>query len=324
MELQGIKMNNVDIINQSNEYAIEVFDLTKIYKMKRKKEFIPALKNINLKIKKGEIFGLLGPNGAGKTTMVSILTTLIQPTSGYATILGHNILKEAWFVKENIGLMLGGEMVYTRLTGYRNLKFFCKLYGIKDYKTKINYLTEILNLKDWMNQYVSAYSKGMVLKLALARVLLIEPKILFLDEPMLGLDPISVKKVISILKNLNITIFLTSHQMDIVSRLCDKIAFLKEGKIIKIDTQDNFKKMITGKVKIQVEVLKKKENLISCLNRLDFISNINEDMNKIDFLLNDENNFPELLDSLKDYPVIHFNEIKPTLEDAFIKLTNQN
>ena len=322
MELRGIKMNNGKGKKQSNEYAIEVFNLSKIYKTKGKTNFITALKNINLKVKEGEIFGLLGPNGAGKTTLVSILTTLLQPTSGYATIFGHNILNESWFVKENAGLMLGGDMIYRRLTGYKNLRFFCKLYGIKDFKTKIYELAEILDLKEWMNQYVSLYSKGMSLKLALARVLLIEPKILFLDEPMLGLDPNSVKKVISILKNLNITIFLTSHQMDIVSRLCDRLAFLKEGKIIKIDTQDNFEKMITEKVKIQVEVLKKKEDLINCLNKLDFINRINDEMNKIDFLIEDESYLPELFDSLKDYPIIHFNEIKPTLDDVFIKLTH--
>ncbi|MFW9895924.1 MAG: ABC transporter ATP-binding protein [Candidatus Thorarchaeota archaeon] len=220
-----------------NGYDIEIFNLSKDYKLKGKGNKIQALNNINLKIKKGEIFGLLGPNGAGKTTMVSILVTLLQPTSGYAMILGHNLLKEPWYVRENVGVMFGSEMIYHRLTGYKNLKFFCKLYGINNYREKINELTELFNIKNWLKEYVGNYSKGMKLKLALTRVLLIDPKILFLDEPMLGLDPKSVKDVIEILKSLNKTILLTSHQMDIVQRICDKIAFLKQGTIVKVDTK---------------------------------------------------------------------------------------
>lgn len=252
--------------------------------------------------------------------MVSILTTLLQPTSGYATLFGHNISKEAWFVKENVGLMLGGEMIYLRLTGYRNLKFFCKLYGIKNYKEKIKELMELFNLSNWLNQYASNYSQGMKLKLALARVLLLEPKILFLDEPMLGLDPNSVKDVIQILKNLNITIFLTSHQMNIVSKLCDRIAFLKEGKILMVDTQENFKKIISEKIKFQIEVSTKRHELINNLNKLDFVSRINDNDDNIIFSINNDNDLPKLLGILKDYPIIHFNELRPTLEDVFIKL----
>ena len=306
----------------SNKYDIEVFNLTKIYQIKGKSNFITALNKVNLKVKRGEILGLLGPNGAGKTTIVSILTTLIQPTSGYANILGNNILKQPWIVKENVGLMFGSEMIYHRLTGYRNLKFFCKLYGIKNYKAKINDLADKLNLSKWINQYVEYYSKGMKLKLALARVLLIEPKILFLDEPMLGLDPKSIKDVINILKNLQITIFLTSHQMDVVQKLCDRIAFLKEGKILKVDTHENFKKMIYDKILIQLEVSKDKNLLIDSLNRLDFIEDINQKKNKINFFINNERNYPKLLNFLKDFPIIHINEIKPSLDDVFIKLAS--
>lgn len=322
MESQGIKMIKREIGDQSDEYAIEIFNLTKIYEMKGKQKSITALNNINLKIKDGEILGLLGPNGAGKTTLVSILATLLQPTSGYATIFGRDILIESWYVRENIGLMFGSEMLYSNLTGYKNLKFFCKLYGIKDFKAKIDDLAEIFNLKDWLNQYVAYYSKGMTLKLALVRVLLLDPKILFLDEPMLGLDPNFVKKVIDILKNLNKTILLTSHQMDVVSKLCDRIAFIKEGEIIKVDTQDNFKKIMTDKIKFEVEVLKKKEDLINNLAKLEYVSNINDNRNMINFYIDHEKYLPDLLNFLKDYPIIHLNEEKPTLEEVFIKLTH--
>ena len=180
---------------------------------------------------------------------------------------------------------------------------------------------QLFDLTKWLYQYVSNYSAGMRLKLALIRVLLLEPKILFLDEPMLGLDPKSVKDVIQILKNLKRTIFLTSHQMNIVSRLCDRIAFLKQGKILKIDTQDNFKKLITEKLKIEVKVAKNTNQLIQSLKSLDFVSEITDINKKVNFFINNETNFPELFNFLKDYPVIHFNEIKPTLDDVFIKLS---
>lgn len=306
----------------SPDYAIELFNLTKKYKLKGRKNFITALNNINLRVKPGEIFGLLGPNGAGKTTMVSILTTLIQPTLGYATIFGHNILTEAWYVRENVGLMLGDDMVYNRLTGYMNLKYFCKLYGIQDYKNKINRLAEMLNLSDWINQYVSNYSKGMKMKLALARVLIIEPKVLFLDEPTLGLDPKSVVEIISFLKRLNITIFFTSHQMDVVSKLCDSIAFLKKGNIIKIDSKENFKKIFTDKVKIQLSLLNKNEQFIKEMNNLNFVDDISQSENFITFYIRNNSFFPKLFEFLKEYPIISMNEIQPSLEDVFIKLAD--
>lgn len=308
--------------NDSN-FVIEMFNLTKKYKIRGSNKDIIALNNVNLKIKEGEIFGLLGPNGAGKTTMVSILTTLIQPTAGYATILGRNILKQPKFVKENVGLMLGGDMIYYRLSGYRNLKFFCKIYNIRDYKERIKNVAERLGLQDWLNQYVENYSTGMKVKLALARVLIIDPKILFLDEPMLGLDPKSVRSIIKILLDFKKTIFLTSHQMNVVQSICDRIAFLKQGSIIKVDTQENFKKVVTDKIKIQVQVEKAKViPLIDALSILNFVGNIEKTNNTINFNLNKKESYPDLFEILKNYPISKFKEIESSLEDVFIKLSS--
>jgi len=304
----------------SPQYDIEIFNITKKKQLRKKKKNILALNNINLKIKKGEIFGLLGPNGAGKTTLASILTTLIQPTSGYATISGHNILTESWFVKENVGLMLGGEMLYYRLTGYKNLKFYCKLYSINDYRTKIKEIAEKFNLLKWLNEYVSNYSKGMKLKLALARILLINPKILFLDEPMLGLDPKSVIEVIDILKNLNKTIFLTSHQMSVVEKLCDRIAFLNKGEILRVDTKENFKETIRKGVEIQVMIKNKKNQLIEQLRPLNYINSIHDENDWIFINLINESSLSEIFGILKDYTILKFKKIEPDLGQLFIKL----
>ena len=269
--------SNIPKENESmdEKYVVETFNLTKRYKMRGKAEKITALNSINLKVKEGEIFGLLGPNGAGKTTLVSILTALIQPSEGYAKVLGRNVLKEQYFIKKNVGLMLGSDMIYYRLTGYRNLKFFCKIYNISDYEKKIKDIVEIMGLTSKLNQLVETYSSGMKVKLALARILLIDPKILFLDEPMLGLDPIIVKEIMNLLKNLKKTIFITSHQMNVVESMCSKIAFLKQGNIIKIDTKENFKNFIKGDTKIQVSVSDiRKNDLVKTLSNLEFVDNL--------------------------------------------------
>ncbi|MFX0071781.1 MAG: ABC transporter ATP-binding protein, partial [Candidatus Hermodarchaeota archaeon] len=306
-------------IDENN--VIETFDLTKRYKIRGKTKEITALNRINLKVKEGEIFGLLGPNGAGKTTLVSILTALIQPSEGYAKILGRNVLKERYFIKKNVGLMLGSEMIYYRLTGYRNLKFFSKIYNISGYEKKIKDITEMLGLTSKLNQLVETYSSGMKVKLALARVLLINPKILFLDEPMLGLDPIIVQEIINILKNLKKTIFITSHQMNIVESLCSKIAFLNQGNIIKTDTKENFSKFLQKEIRIQIKIdLNRVIELIDELNNLNYISDIEKDNDLIFFNIQDRNCYLKIFGILQKYPITQIKELETRLEDIFIKL----
>jgi len=319
MVLRVIKMGIKE--NLKTEYDIEISNLSKIYKLKNRKKEIRALDNINLNVKRGEILGLLGPNGAGKTTMVSILTTLVQPTSGTAKILGHDILKNKRFVKENVGLMLGGEMIYYRLTGYRNLRFFSKIYNIKDYEEKIYQISDKLNLTEWLHQYVENYSAGMKVKLALARVLLINPKILFLDEPMAGLDPKTARNIIDLILQFNKTIFLTSHQMNIIESLCDRIAFLREGKIIKVDSKENFKNLIKGDIKIQINIPDNRKNdLTNTLSNLEFVNNLTIENENICFHMN-KNNYSNIFEAISKFPITKFKEIETDLEDVFIKLS---
>lgn len=307
--------------SMDENYVIETFNLTKRYKMRGKAEKLTALNNINLKVKEGEIFGLLGPNGAGKTTLVSILTALLQPSEGYAKILGRNVLKERYFIKKNIGLMLGNEMIYYRLTGYRNLKFFSKIYNISDYDKKIKDIVGILGLTSKVNQLVETYSSGMKVKLALARILLIDPKILFLDEPMLGLDPIIVQEIMNLLKNLNKTIFITSHQMNVVESICSKIAFLKQGNIIKIDKKENFVKFLQKEIKIQIKIgIDKITELTDKLSTLNYISDIERKEDIVCFNIQDRDCYPKLFGILQKYPIIQIKELQTNLEDIFIKL----
>lgn len=307
-----------------NGKVIETFDLTKAYKLKTGGKIL-ALDNINLSINEGEIFGLLGPNGAGKTTLVSILSTLLQPTSGYAEIYGLDISKHgnAKKIKHKIGLMLGAEMIYFRMTGIDNLKFFSRLYRIKNSSQKIKDITTNLGIYNKLGEYVSSYSRGQKLRIALARVLLIEPEILFLDEPLLGLDPKTTRDLISILLKLNKTILLTSHQMHIVEQLCERIAFLNNGKVIKIDTQENYKKLISEFIRISFDIFEKdkKTELEKELNSLNYVKNISKRKDGFLITISDNKYYPDLLTNLGKYPVQRVQEIEPSLDDVFVELS---
>jgi len=302
------------------ETIIETYDLSKTYYLKGKERSIKALDNVNLNIEKGEIFGLLGPNGAGKTTLIQILTTLLQPTSGYAVIDGHNILKNPENVKAKVALMLESEMLYYRITGYDNLKFFCKLYNVQSYPEKINKMARKLGIEDWLDQYVEKLSSGMKMKLALCRTLLLEREILFLDEPTLGLDVSTIALFVDIIKDFKGTIILTSHDLSVVEKLCDRIAFINKGKIINVGTQEEVKRLIETDINIQIFIKHGKEDLIRDLNEHKFVSDIN--MYKKDLLqvrLNERSNYPELLQILSNYEIIKIKEIETSLEDLFLK-----
>ncbi len=304
-----------------NENIIRTINLSKEYTLKTGAKIL-ALDNVNISIKKGEIFGLLGPNGAGKTTLISILSTLIQPTKGTATIFGLDIHKRSKEIRQRIGLMLGDEIIYYRLSGMDNLKFFCRIYRIKNYREKIKEITTTLGINHKLNEYVSNYSRGQKLRIALSRVLLIDSDILFLDEPLLGMDPKTTRDVIKIILELNKTILLTSHQMDIVQKLCDRIGFLKEGQILKVDSKENFLNLLSHFIRIQFNIYDqvKKKELYKELKSLNYINNVSDIKNGFIISLSDNKYYPPLLTCLGKYPVQKVQELEHNLEDIFIGL----
>ena len=307
-----------------SENIIETIDLTKKYKLKAGGKIF-ALNKVNMSIKKGEIFGLLGPNGAGKTTLVSILSTLLQPTSGTAKVMGYDVRKNPKEIKRKIGLMLGDEMIYYRMTGIDNLKFFARIYQINNYKEKIKQITTLLGIDNKLKEYVSNYSRGQKLRIALSRILLIEPEILFLDEPLLGMDPKTTRDLIKILLGLNKTILLTSHQMHVVQQLCERIAFLNRGSIIKIDTKENFVDILKHFIRVRFNIIddKGKRELKKELKSLNYINKISHYKEGFIVSLTDYQNYPSLLSCLGKYPVQKIQEIEPSLDDVFIELSSQ-
>ncbi len=199
-----------------------------------------AVDSLNLDIFKGETLGLLGPNGAGKTTLIKLITGILYPTSGETKIKGKQIEEQ----KKIIGLMLGYDMIYYRMTGYDNLKYFARIYKIKDFDSRIKELSELLEFKDYLFEYVENYSLGTKSKLALARAMIHAPEILILDEPTLGLDINVSEKIRGHIQNLGKTIILTTHYEKEAIELCDRIALINNGKIIRLEKKEKFNELL--------------------------------------------------------------------------------
>jgi ABC-2 type transport system ATP-binding protein len=225
---------------------IIVNHLTKIYLGEKK----PALNKISFAVEPGHIFALLGPNGAGKTTLIRILSTLILPTRGSASVCGYDVIREGSKVRRCIGMAAGGERsFYFRLTGYQNLEFFGGLMGLRsqELKSRIEYLLDLVGLSDARNLLFMKYSSGMKRKLSLARSLLADPPVYLFDEPTSGVAPdsaIRIREIIEELKARGKTILLATHNMEEADKLSDVVGILKEGKLLAVDTPFNLRRIL--------------------------------------------------------------------------------
>jgi ABC-2 type transport system ATP-binding protein len=243
-------------------FAIHAEGIYKTYRSgwrgQRRKE---ALKGVNLQIERGEIFGILGPNGAGKTTLLSILSTLLLPDRGIVQVLGIDVLQDGHRVRERVNISSGNANFLWSLTVKENLDFYGMLYGLvgKEREKKIDSLIELFNLKEYRGIPFDELSTGMKQRLSLAKALVNDPEILFLDEPTVGLDPdVSVRirdQILSIHKERGMTVLLTTHNMGEAEYLCGRIAFLKAGEILTIGTAETLKRMVRigDLVKIEFE-----------------------------------------------------------------------
>ncbi|MEH7111645.1 ABC transporter ATP-binding protein [Neobacillus niacini] len=246
---------------------IEAMNLGKVYTVKKKinffrseKQKVSAVKGLNLTIGEGEIVGLLGLNGAGKTTTIKMLSTLLNPSSGKITIDGLDAVKDAIKVKRLVNMIAGGErMLYWRLTGTQNLRYFGKLYGLSggELEERIHDLLEEVGLTEASHTPVELYSKGMKQRLQIARGLINDPKYLFLDEPTLGLDAPVAKQLREMVKRLakeqGKGILLTSHYLEEVEELCDRVYIIEKGSLILHDTPENITASVVKNYHIKIE-----------------------------------------------------------------------
>jgi ABC-2 type transport system ATP-binding protein len=326
------------------EYAVETFDLTKIFENKEKgvKRRIKAVDHVNIKVKKGEFFGLLGPNGAGKTTLIKMLCTIILPTEGTAKVNGYDIIKEPHKVRSSFGWFhgeTGGRSLYWRLNAEDNLRFYAYLQNVPKNiaEKRIDALLEFFELTEDRKKLVKDYSTGMKVRVMLARALLHNPPILFMDEPTIGLDTISAVETRRLLKALNAelgkTIIFTSHNMFEVEQLCERIAIMKDGKIIVDASPSALRDMLRNIHAIEVEIKEADDlkGIVKILGGLPIVKQVMEVKNDpyniiIRLQVEDEYDaIPIVANKLHSMnaKVLAVKRSEPTLEDIFVKLTRE-
>ncbi|MEM2938891.1 MAG: ABC transporter ATP-binding protein [Candidatus Bathyarchaeia archaeon] len=326
------------------EYAVETFNLTKIFESKEEgvKRYVKAVDHVNIRVKRSEFFGLLGPNGAGKTTLIKMLCTIILPTEGTAKVNGYDIIKEPMKVRSCLGWFhgeTGGRSLYWRLNAEDNLRFYAYLQNVpKDVAEKrIEALLEFFELTKDKKKLVKDYSTGMKVRVMLARALLHNPPILFMDEPTIGLDTIGAVETRRLLKALNTelgkTIIFTSHNMFEVEQLCERIAIMKDGRIIADAPPSVLREMLRDIHAVEVEIRDARDisKVIQSLSSLSVVRRIVETKNDslittLRLQVDDEYEAIPIIASklqLLGEKVSAIRRSEPTLEDIFVKLTRE-
>ena len=307
--------------------AIETTGITKHF------DDITAVNNITLEVKPGELFGLLGPNGAGKTTLINLLSTMTAPSGGSATVWGYDVVKQASTVRQNIGVVFQDTTLDDRLTGRENLDLHGRFYGLdsKTRKLRIKEVLTLVGLSDRADAIVKTYSGGMMRRLEIARGLMHHPRVLFLDEPTLGLDPQTRRHIWEYIKTLNrkkgVTIVLTTHYMEEADNLCGRIAIIDHGKIVALDTPQTLKNMLGGDViTLEVENPDDIGKLGGIYEKNGSSSTISCTDNQIFITIKDgERRIPHILALASDagIPIQSVNLRKPTLDDVFLHHTGR-
>ncbi|HEY4680658.1 MAG TPA: ATP-binding cassette domain-containing protein [Nitrosarchaeum sp.] len=307
-------------------YSVETRSLSKSFGT------VDAVNDISFAVESGEIFGFLGPNGAGKSTTIMILTTLLKPTSGQALVSGFDVMTQPKQVRQSIGYVQQESTVDEYLTGRENLLLQARLNHIpKDQINKrIDEVLELIELSDKQNDPVVTYSGGMRKRLDIAGGLLHHPKVLFLDEPTVGLDIQTRRKIWEYIKKIHkefeMTIFLTTHYMEEADQLCDRIGIIDHGKIQVIDSPENMKNAMGNEVISLTFENGNSDDFLSQLRQIDLIKKINEDNNKLTiFVSKGTEVIPKIFQISSDLQIkiLSLSLTQPTLDDVFISYTGR-
>ena len=308
-----------------SNYAIRVENLTKKF------NGFTAVDQITFTVKTGELFGLLGPNGAGKTTTINMLSTLLKATSGYGEVSGYDISRNKDNIRRSIGVVFQEPALDIKLTGKENLEFHAMMYGIEkeERKKRIKEVLELVELTEKEKVLVEKYSGGMKRRLEIARGLIHEPNVLFLDEPTLGLDVQTRRHIWDYIKRLNkegrVTIILTTHYMEEADFLCDRIAIMDRGKFVAMDAPGRLKDILGGDV-VSLEIEGNADALVEQISSLDWIKNITRHDKNLSLTMDrGERRIPELIHVAQKNEVevtcVHLR--KPSLEDVFLHFTGK-
>ena len=317
-------------------YAIEAIDLVRTYRthtgvIRRRPMEVEAVRGVSFHVEPGELFGLLGPNGAGKTTTIKMLITLLLPTSGTARVMGFDVVRGTADVRRRIGYVFGGDRgLYDRVSGIDNLRYFAELYGVEpsEQRRRIGALLELVGLTGRENEKVEGYSRGMRQRLHIARGLLHDPEVIFMDEPSIGLDPVGARELRQTVRSLvdaGKTVLLTTHYMFEADALCDRIAVINAGRIVALGTGSDLKDAIAERTIVEIETFGVTEEAVERLRQDDDVSAINveeRDQSQILLVQSDRGAHitQRLLSLLGDTRVGKVVAREPTLEDAYVHL----
>ncbi len=303
-------------------YAIETNKISKKY------DSFTAVDSIDLKVPRNSIYGVLGPNGAGKTTLISMLCTILRPTGGSATVNGYDIVKQSKEVRASIGIVFQSRALDDILTGREHLEMHAALYGVpKDIRQeRLEEVLDLIALGKKADEYVKTYSGGMKRRLEIGRGLIHHPKVLFLDEPTLGLDPQTRESIWDYIYDLNqnqdITVLLTTHYMEEADKLCDEVAIINQGHIITSDSPKNLKRDLKADtLTLNVDY---PDEFIEKVQVLDFIKDAFLIDGEVKLMVEmGENLIPAVVEfaSKEGFPIKSVELEHPNLEDVFIKFT---
>src|SRR6266540_811222 len=319
--------------------VIEATDLYRTYKthtgtLRRRTLEVEAVRGISFEVGEGELFGLLGPNGAGKTTTIKMLITLLVPTAGTARVLGYDVAKDAREVRKRVGYVFGGERgLYERLSALDNLRYFAELYGVpgKQQRPRIAELLELVGLTGREKERVEGYSRGMRQRLHVARGLLHDPPVVFLDEPTIGLDPIGARELRATIRSLadaGKTVLLTTHYMFEADELCDRIAVINKGLIVAQGTPRDLKATVAERTVVEIEAFGVTEDAIERLRQAPGVTSVAvEEREQAQVLLVQSPKGLELTQQLLAYldgaTIGRVAAREPTLEDAYVALVEE-
>lgn len=305
---------------------LEAIRLSKAFKGKK------AVQDINLYLDKGESVGLLGPNGAGKSTTISMLSTLIKPTSGEIKLNGVNIIDRPAEIRKILGVVPQELALYQELSAYENLKFFGSIYKIKDklLESRIGEALEIVGLTDRRKDLVRTFSGGMKRRVNIAAALLHEPQILILDEPTVGIDPQSRNHILETVRLLNTTagttVLYTSHYMEEVEQLCDRLYIMDHGEMIATGTKNELTSILSAEDTIKLELSRLDETFIAHIKQIEGVRKIETAHLQLSIIVQKGSNLISELVRLanqQQIQIIHFHTETPSLEDVFLHLTGR-
>jgi ABC-2 type transport system ATP-binding protein len=325
-------------VSRSAVNVVDVDGLRRSYRtrtgiLKREKLVVEAVKGVSFSIQQGELFGLLGPNGAGKTTTIKMLITLLLPTGGTARVLGHDVMTAPREVRRHVGYVFGGDRgLYERLSALDNLRYFAELYGVapREQSQRIGALLDLVGLDGREKERVEGFSRGMRQRLHIARGLLHDPEVLFLDEPTIGIDPVGARELratIAALRDRGKTILLTTHYMFEADELCDRIAVIRDGRIVAEGTPEVLKQRVTGGHVVEVEAFGLPESCVEAVRGVPGVRSVAlEDRGQAQLLLVQVDPGAEVtsgvLARLDGTRVGRVGARKPTLEDAYVELVS--